>query len=333
MLTVLDSLPAGFVETAARCIADLLPGPTLIHLPGREPRPLFVSVLLHGDEPTGLAAVQNLLGRYHGCSLPRALSLFVGNVYAAQKGVRFLAGQHDYNRIWGAGRDAEHEMTRAVADQMRVHGVAAAVDVHNNSGRNPHYAIVARNDPETLALAGRFSRIVVYGRYPDTTCTFAFSALCPSVAIEAGQPHEASAVGSVAEFLDAALNAESYQATAVPVVDLYRSVAVVRVPQAVEFGWPGDGADLEFVEHLEEYNFRELAPGTIIARQRQWGAECLDVRDESGYPVTARFFESREGEIRLRVRATPAMLTRRREAIRMDCLGYLMERRSLRDAG
>jgi succinylglutamate desuccinylase len=326
MMTVTGALPVGFLETAPERIADLMHGPALIHLPGRRPRPLFVSVLLHGDEPTGLVAVQRLLRRYEERQLPRALSLFIGNVYAARKGVRFLAGQHDYNRIWGVGRDAEHEMTRAVLDEMRARHVAAAVDVHNNSGRNPHYAIVARKDAATLALASGFSRIVVYGRYPDTTCTFALSAHCPSMAIEAGQAHEARAAEQVTEFLDGTLKTESYEVDSAPEVDLYRSVAVVRVPRAVEFGWPGEEADLEFVAHLEEYNFRELAPGTVIARQRRCGAECLDVRDEHGHQVAARFFESRAGEIRLRVKTTPAMLTRRREAIRMDCLGYLMER-------
>lgn len=326
MLTVRESLPAGFLETRPEEIAGLLHGPTLMHLGGRQARPLFVSVLLHGDEPTGLLAVQRLLRDYGDRSLPRALSLFVGNVYAAEKGVRFLAGRHDYNRIWGGGRDPEHEMARAVVADMRARRVAAAVDVHNNSGRNPHYAIIAQGDAATLALAGGFSRIVVYGRYPDTTCTFAFSGHCPSVALEAGQAHETQAVGRVAAYLDAALQAEAYEGDAQPDVELFRSVAVVRVPRAVEFGWPGEGADLEFVEHLEEYNFRELAPGTLIARSRGCGGECLDVRDEHGHPVAARFFESLGGEIRLRVAATPAMLTRRREAIRMDCLGYLMER-------
>jgi succinylglutamate desuccinylase len=326
VLRIANTLPEGFLESAPEAVAGLLRAPTLVHLPGRHAAPLFVSILLHGDEPTGLYAVQALLRRRLAGGLPRALSLFVGNVHAAEKRVRFLAGQHDYNRIWGPGRDAEHEMTQAILEEMRARGVAAAVDVHNNSGRNPHYAIVARDDPGTLALARRFSRIVVRGRYPDTTCTFAFSGLCPSAAIEAGQAGEPGTEFQVMHFLDEVLQLASYEADSVPDVELYRSVAVVRVPQAVEFGWPGDGADLEFVEHLEDFNFRELAPGTVIARQRNCIGECLDVRDEHGEPVASRFFESQRGEIRLRVKATPAMLTRRREAIRMDCLGYLMER-------
>ena len=62
MLTTLDHIPAGFLEASAGGLHQVLPGPTLIHLPGRKPDPLFVSVLLHGNEYTGLKAIQNVLG-------------------------------------------------------------------------------------------------------------------------------------------------------------------------------------------------------------------------------------------------------------------------------
>lgn len=65
----------------------------------RLPEPLFVSMLLHGNETTGLLAVQRLLDKYRDQPLPRALSVFVGNVEAARLGLRRLEGQPDYNRI------------------------------------------------------------------------------------------------------------------------------------------------------------------------------------------------------------------------------------------
>jgi succinylglutamate desuccinylase len=95
MLTTLDHIPAGFLEASAGGVHQVLPGPTLIHLPGRKPDPLFVSVLLHGNEYTGLKAIQNVLGRYTTSELPRALSIFVGNVKAAAVGLRRLDGQLD----------------------------------------------------------------------------------------------------------------------------------------------------------------------------------------------------------------------------------------------
>ena len=73
-------LPDGLLERDARRLHEVLPGPSLIHLPGRRPDPLFVSVLLHGNEDTGWLAAREILRKYRESPLPRALSLFIGNV-------------------------------------------------------------------------------------------------------------------------------------------------------------------------------------------------------------------------------------------------------------
>jgi hypothetical protein len=72
MLTVLDSLPEGLLACEATDLHRVLDGPTLIHLPGRRPEPLFVSVLLHGNEVTGWQAARELLQEYQQRELPRA---------------------------------------------------------------------------------------------------------------------------------------------------------------------------------------------------------------------------------------------------------------------
>ena len=89
-LHVLDRLPKGLLELDAYMLHTRLPGPTLIHLPGRRERPLFVSVLLHGNETSGWDAMREVLTAYGDRELPRALSLFIGNVEAASAGRRHL---------------------------------------------------------------------------------------------------------------------------------------------------------------------------------------------------------------------------------------------------
>ena len=42
--------PDGLCDVPAVLIQQVLPRPTLIHLPGLAAEPIFVSVLLHGDE-------------------------------------------------------------------------------------------------------------------------------------------------------------------------------------------------------------------------------------------------------------------------------------------
>src|SRR5579864_3080808 len=97
-LPILDALPDGFLDCDARDLHLLLSGPTLIELEGERGPPLFVSVLLHGNEDSGLDAVQRVIRDYLGRPPPRSLMLLVGNVEAARYGLRRLDCQPDYNR-------------------------------------------------------------------------------------------------------------------------------------------------------------------------------------------------------------------------------------------
>ena len=80
-------------------IQQVFDQPTLMHLKGKDLRPLFISVLLHANEDTGFFAVQKLLKKYQERELPRSISIFFGNIAAAPEGLRRLNGQPDYNRV------------------------------------------------------------------------------------------------------------------------------------------------------------------------------------------------------------------------------------------
>jgi succinylglutamate desuccinylase len=95
-----DHFPVALFDVPASGIRRHLAGPSLFHLPGRAAAPLFVSVLLHGNEDTGWQAVQTVLQHHRGKLLPRPLFLFVGNVEVAKANVRTLPTQSDYNRTW-----------------------------------------------------------------------------------------------------------------------------------------------------------------------------------------------------------------------------------------
>src|SRR5690625_6470125 len=99
MLKQYIDLPPRFLDATAPELEALLGGPSLIHLPGLRDRPLFVSILLHGNEASGLEAMQDVLRTRLSRPLPRAMSLFVGNVHAASVGLRRLDGPPDYDRV------------------------------------------------------------------------------------------------------------------------------------------------------------------------------------------------------------------------------------------
>jgi len=95
----LHGLPEGFFDITTANIRNLFPNPTLIQLDGRGSDFLFISILLHGNEYTGLKVMQKVLAD-HAADLPRSILLFIGNVRAAEASRRYLPDQVDYNRCW-----------------------------------------------------------------------------------------------------------------------------------------------------------------------------------------------------------------------------------------
>jgi hypothetical protein len=334
MLTQYDSLPRGLLDLPAGRLHEALPGPTLIHLPGRRPEPLFTSVLLHGNEDTGWLAAQSVLRKFQSGELPRAMTLFIGNLDAARAGLRRLDHQPDYNRVWPGGeatQNAEGEVMRQVVDEMRQRGVFASIDIHNNTGLNPHYACVNRLEPHFLHLATLFSRIVVYFIRPQGVQSAAFAELCPSVTVECGKPGTPGSVEHAAAYIEACLHLSEFPAHPVAPndIDLFHTVATVKVPDGVSFDFGVADADIRFVPELDHYNFRELTRGELLGHLAAGSQARLCALDEHGEDVGGRLFDYRGGEITLRQALMPAMLTRDERVIRQDCLCYLMERISL----
>jgi succinylglutamate desuccinylase len=327
MLTELTSIPDGLLELPATELHRRLDGPTLIHLSGRNPEPLFVSVLLHGNEDTGWEAMRQLLRKYQGRELPRALSLFIGNVSAAKRAVRRLDAQHDYNRIWKGDGDDEHKMAQQIIETMRQRQVFASIDIHNNTGLNPHYACINVRDQRFLHLAILFSRTVVYFIKPDAVQSMAFSELCPAVTVECGKVGQRHSTDHALQFVEAALRLDHFPEHAVSPhdYDLFHTVATVKVPESVSFGFESQGGDLVFVPDLDHLNFRELPGGTSLA-QLHSGAARLEAWDEGGEDVAGRYFVNDNGTLKTRLPLMPSMLTLNEEVIRQDCLCYLMER-------
>lgn len=335
MLQERTDLPDGLLDLASQDLHRLLGGTTLIHLAGEREPALFVSVLMHGNEPVGWEAARSLLARYRdrvdSPRLPRAMSLFIGNVAAAAAGLRHLPGQPDYNRVWPGSElpsTPEHELMARVVEIMAGRGVFASIDIHNNTGRNPHYACVNRIDNRFLNLATLFGRTVVYFLRPRGVQSMAMAALCPAVTLECGKVGEQYGVEHAREYLDACLRLSAIpdHPVAPQDVDLFHTVAQLKVPETVRFGFPPAEAPLLLNPELERLNFRELPRGTALGRVAPGTGIAIEVRDERGREVTERYLHREDGELRLSLPVMPSMLTCDETVIRQDCLGYLMER-------
>ena len=327
-LTILDCVPDGLLDAGARELARLLDGPTLIELGAGDRAPLFVSVLLHGNEDSGLGAIQRVLRTYASKALPRPMMILIGNVAAASEGLRRLDRQPDFNRVWpGCEEDGDSDEARIMAEVHRrviARRAFAAIDIHNNTGRNPHYAVVCVREPEVMALAARFApRAVLFRGLPGTQ-TSSFSGLIPAITIECGQPGCEANAAAAADLVHNVLVLDDLAAMPGGAhLALFHTLARVRVKPEIALARDADGPLLSLDPELDRHNFSHVEPGF------RFGATDdpmpVEVVDEQGQDVAHAYFTVQDGELRVRQDVIPAMLTVDERIIRQDCLCYIME--------
>ena len=331
-LIELDHIPEGLLERPASALYQQLGGPALIHLRGRIERPLLVSVLQHGNEITGWEAVRRLLKGHHASTpLPRSLLIFIGNPKAARHRLRRLDEQPDFNRCWPGGTEPDSPYTRLfrrIHDRLLELRPLACIDVHNNTGLNPHYAAVNRIRSDYLRLASLFSSKVVYFTMPTGTLSHSMSEFCPSLTLECGQAGEIHGTDHSLEFLETCLNLDeiSLQPVDADAVHLFHMVATVFIRPEVLFGFGRVPTDLALRDELDHYNFCELPPGTSFGQLNNGVLNPLIARDTEGQDVTANFFSFDQEQVTTVREVMPSMLTLDRRVIQQDCLCYLMER-------
>jgi len=333
-LNVFESVPDGFLDLLPNELFKALPGPSLIRFQGKEKAPLFLATLLHGNEPTGIQAIQKLIKKYRAEDrmLPRSLDIFVGNVEAAKTNERRFSHQPDYNRIWSGGSLPENNLAREVISILKNRGVFASIDIHNTSGRNPHYACINRLDTPIVNLARLFSHTLVYFTRPKGVLSSAMAEFCPSITIESGLPADPYGVQHVFEFLEKCLNLQQIP----PDLDgkeslyAYHSIARIYVPQNSRIGFDADSRDKDFcfIDNLDQQNFSELPENTLVGWRYNTKMK-LSVMDEKDRELESQFIEYNDKEIRLKRSVVPSMFSTQEKIVHQDCLGYLMERFAL----
>jgi hypothetical protein len=260
--------------------------------------------------------------------------LFVGNIAAAAANLRTLPAQTDYNRAWPGTLTpevAEARMMKRIFDTLAARRPFASLDIHNNTGFNPHYACVTRLEPQFVALARLFSRTIVHFQRPLGVQAGALARLCPAITVECGKAGDAAATSHAVELIEACLATTQLpsQNIAPQDVDLLRTFAIVKAPAEASFSFDGSPADFRFRSDLDRLNFSELPAGASLGEVGSSQARLIVLPGE-GLDSTPDYFAYRDGSIRLSQDAIPAMLTQDPQAIRQDCLCYLMHRIDLK---
>ncbi len=306
--------------------------PALIHLPGRVDAPArLISVLLHGNEDSGFRGLCAWLRDRP--VVERPLWLFIGTVRAATQhgwfAHRYLADQEDFNRVWGI-EPATTRMrlcAKEVLETVTSGPLEAALDVHNNTGDNPLYAIVPRPDPATMGLAAALADIGLVWGTQEHTLMQALEGVCPAVAVECGMAGVPAHADLARRVIESFVAADGFPTTARPErllevryrVEVRPEVAFDFVPRL------GESLDLASVPGLDAENFGHLPPGTLIGHTVPGGAAPLLVTDVAGVDVTDALIQvDDEGAVTLTRDVIPAMMTRTAEQTRRDCLFYVL---------
>ena len=105
-----------------------------------------------------------------------------------------------------------------------------------------------------------------------------------------------------------------------------QTFAIVKIPNGARFSFDGSDADFRFRADLDHLNFSELEPGTPFGVLGDDATRHLEVIPGDDSDAAGPYFDYARRDIRLSQNAIPAMLTLDPNAVRLDCLGYLMHR-------
>ncbi|MEQ8954062.1 MAG: succinylglutamate desuccinylase, partial [Gammaproteobacteria bacterium] len=151
-----DPAPQQLGETA-REFLKLLPGPVHIHISGNNPsRSRVVVTLLHGNEPSGLHGIFDILKM--GIKPVVDIHCFIPSVDAAKQEpgfvYRMLPHHEDLNRCFRPpfGDSEEQQLARELLQKLESINPECVIDIHNTSGSSPGFGVTTFIDERHDAL-------------------------------------------------------------------------------------------------------------------------------------------------------------------------------------
>jgi len=335
-LHTINTLPETFLDLSYRDIKKVFPRPTLIYLKGKKKSALFVSILLHGNEFSGLEIMQDIFKKYrtnNGYDLPRDLWLFIGNVDAAEAGLRAIEGQTDFNRAWPGTPDPETDtakLIKKVFETINKDPLFAAIDLHNNTGQNPPYGCITDVNEENKYLCAFFNHIAMVFKSPKGVSTMAFDGICPAITLECSIPGNKLAKEKAFALVDDLMHMDHFPIKSLARHDLQlvKNSATVKIGQNVSFCFEDDAGstsdtDLTIVKNFDHHNFTMLEKEEVFAYTKV--DKPILVISPEGEDITHKIIQNKNGGLSLRKAMMPAMITLDKSIVLQDCLCYLLE--------
>jgi predicted deacylase len=305
-----------------------LGGPSVLHVKGKEHNKCRVIVtLLHGNEPSGLKAIHQLL---HEGFVPQfdtkvIIASVVASLTEPSFTHRMLPGKADLNRCFSDHqKNLQSQLAAAISEQIREVSPEAVVDIHNTSGSGPAFSVSISNSPQHQALAAHFTHRLVYTDIRlGSIMEQDFG--CPIVTIEAGGSHDdeadITALNGIKSFLSKHFVFTQTQALELLVnprrLELMPSSTITYSTEAQK------KFDITLRQDIERFNFKRAEKGTQLGWINQQGLSHF--RLDKDHISVGHFFEVIGGRLLTKKTLTLFMVTSRTDIAKSDCVLYFAE--------
>ncbi len=328
MLNIVKSAEATIPESPQQWLQQLK-RPTAFEIAGRDSTQWrAVSVLVHGNEPSGFFAAHRYL-RQQVAPLTN-LSIIVSSVRAARHPPEFthrhMPGEYDLNRRFGVfeRHDRVSELARDITDYLRALRPSVVVDLHNTSGRSPAFAVSVSDHPAVKSIASLFTdSMVVTQLIVGSLMEQNFN--CPVVTIECGGAQQKRSHQLAFAGLQKFAAFEELAALHAGAMSIHYHPTRVRLQPGIslEYGAQSDHeVDITLIDGIEQLNQGLTAKGTLFGWVDRSLGDCLSAIDDHGRDIIHEIFEIDQGRLLAKQELKIFMATRRTDIAMSDCVFY-----------
>jgi hypothetical protein len=313
----------------------LLPGPTHIHLSGKdESRCRFATTLLHGNEPSGLHAVFNVL--QNQVTPVVDIHILIPSVDAAKQApgfiYRMLPHHKDLNRCFQSpfGNTEQDALAQEILAKLHDFNPECVIDIHNTSGSSPSFGVTTFLDPQHDALVSLFTHRMILTDIKLGALMEISESMMPTVTIECGGSQDKESHLLATEGLTRYITQEDVltQHPTDMSLELFHNPMRLELQEssAIAFGdhcLLHDGVTL--LPDIENYNFGYVDSHRRLGFVSGGLDKNLIVKNPLGETPASNYFKLVDGALHPARRLKLFMVTTNPEIARTDCLFYLVE--------
>ncbi len=331
MLNILKSQDLTLPATPEQWLHELQQ-PTAIEIIGKQSDQWrVISVLIHGNEPSGFYATYNFLKQ--GLIPETNLSIIISSVRAARHEPlfthRYMPGEYDLNRRFGIidCHDRVTELAIQITEYIRTLSPQFIVDLHNTSGQSPAFCVSISSHPSIHKIASLFTKeIVVTQLVIGSLMEQNFN--CPITTIECGGSQNDKSHNVALKGLTGLALVHDINDIDANNMDVYNHPVRVRVHAGISLDY-GDQADTDvditLINKIENLNQDVTTAGSHIGWLDRSLTDCLLAINDHGEDIITHLFHIEDGKLLAQRDIKIFMATRRADIAMDDCLFYVVE--------